>query len=93
MPKFPSFVPRIPPADRLPLVPVFAIASLLTFACLIGCGVLTGIGSVWNRTDLGLGDTCVVFGVGGVGLNCISVDRAGLVTEGGRGRQVLSPGA
>ena len=37
MPKFPSFVPRIPPADRLPLVPVFAIASLLTFACLIGC--------------------------------------------------------
>lgn len=43
----------------------------LSVACLIGCGVLTGIGSVWNRTDLGLGDTCVVFGVGGVGLNVI----------------------
>jgi Zn-dependent alcohol dehydrogenase len=43
----------------------------LSVACLIGCGVLTGIGSVWNRTGLTLGDTCVVFGVGGVGLNVI----------------------
>src|SRR5262249_36694285 len=43
----------------------------LSVACLIGCGVLTGIGSVWNRTDLGLGSTCAVIGVGGVGLNVI----------------------
>ena len=43
----------------------------LGVACLIGCGVLTGIGSVWNRTNLGLGHTCAVFGVGGVGLNVI----------------------
>jgi Zn-dependent alcohol dehydrogenase len=43
----------------------------LESACLIGCGVLTGAGSVWNRTQLGLGDTAAVFGVGGVGLNVI----------------------
>ena len=43
----------------------------LESACLIGCGVLTGVGSVFNRTQLGLGDTAVVFGVGGVGLNVI----------------------
>ena len=43
----------------------------LESACLIGCGVLTGVGSVFNRTHLGLGDTAAVFGVGGVGLNVI----------------------
>jgi len=43
----------------------------LESACLIGCGVLTGVGSVFNRTELGLGDTAAVFGVGGVGLNVI----------------------
>ncbi|HEV3450008.1 MAG TPA: alcohol dehydrogenase catalytic domain-containing protein, partial [Acidimicrobiia bacterium] len=48
----------------------------LSVACLIGCGVLTGIGSVWNRTRLGQGDTCAVFGVGGVGLNVIQAARA-----------------
>jgi Zn-dependent alcohol dehydrogenase len=47
----------------------------LSVACLIGCGVLTGIGSVWNRTDLGIGDTCVVVGVGGVGLNVIQAAK------------------
>jgi Zn-dependent alcohol dehydrogenase len=43
----------------------------LESACLIGCGVLTGVGTVFNRTDLGLGDTAAVIGVGGVGLNVI----------------------
>jgi Zn-dependent alcohol dehydrogenase len=43
----------------------------LESACLIGCGVLTGVGSVFNRTQLGMGDTAAVFGVGGVGLNVI----------------------
>ena len=47
----------------------------LSVACLIGCGVLTGIGSVWNRTNLGRGDTCAVFGVGGVGLNVIQAAK------------------
>ena len=42
-----------------------------TSACLIGCGVLTGVGSVLNRAKVGPGETAAVFGVGGVGLNVI----------------------
>jgi S-(hydroxymethyl)glutathione dehydrogenase/alcohol dehydrogenase len=47
----------------------------LAAACLIGCCVLTGCGSVWNRTRLGRGDTAAVFGVGGIGLNVIQAAR------------------
>jgi Zn-dependent alcohol dehydrogenase len=43
----------------------------LTSACLIGCGVLTGVGSVLNRAKVAAGETAAVFGVGGVGLNVI----------------------
>jgi Zn-dependent alcohol dehydrogenase len=43
----------------------------LTSACLIGCGVLTGVGSVLNRARVRPGETAAVFGVGGVGLNVI----------------------
>lgn len=43
----------------------------LTSACLIGCGVLTGVGAVLNRARVRPGDTAAVFGVGGVGLNVI----------------------
>jgi Zn-dependent alcohol dehydrogenase len=43
----------------------------LTSACLIGCGVLTGVGTVLNRAKVRPGDTAAVFGVGGVGLNVI----------------------
>src|ERR1700691_4501573 len=43
----------------------------LTSACLIGCGVLTGVGAVLNRAKVQVGDTAAVFGVGGVGLNVI----------------------
>jgi S-(hydroxymethyl)glutathione dehydrogenase/alcohol dehydrogenase len=42
-----------------------------TSACLIGCGVLTGVGAVLNRAKVQPGDTAAVFGVGGVGLNVI----------------------
>jgi len=42
-----------------------------TSACLIGCGVLTGVGAVLNRAKVSPGDTAAVFGVGGVGLNVI----------------------
>lgn len=42
-----------------------------TAACLIGCGVLTGVGAVLNRARVRTGDTAAVFGVGGVGLNVI----------------------
>jgi Zn-dependent alcohol dehydrogenase len=43
----------------------------LTSACLIGCGVLTGVGAVLNRAKVKPGETAAVFGVGGVGLNVI----------------------
>jgi S-(hydroxymethyl)glutathione dehydrogenase/alcohol dehydrogenase len=43
----------------------------LTSACLIACGVLTGAGAVLNRAKVEPGQTAVVFGVGGVGLNAI----------------------
>lgn len=42
-----------------------------TSACLIACGVLTGVGAVLNRARVAPGDTAAVFGVGGVGLNVI----------------------
>ncbi len=40
-------------------------------ASLISCGVITGIGAVVNTAKVGLGDTVVVMGAGGVGLNAI----------------------
>ena len=40
-------------------------------ACIIGCGVLTGIGSVLHRARVEVGDTAVLYGLGGVGLNVI----------------------
>ena len=43
----------------------------LTSACLIGCGVVTGVGAVLNRAKFAYGQTAAVFGVGGVGLNVI----------------------
>jgi S-(hydroxymethyl)glutathione dehydrogenase/alcohol dehydrogenase len=43
----------------------------LNAACLIGCAVLTGVGSVLNRARVRVGETAAVFGVGGVGLNVI----------------------
>lgn len=41
-------------------------------AALIGCGVLTGAGAVLNTADVQAGDTVVVIGAGGVGLNAVS---------------------
>ncbi len=43
----------------------------LDLACLVGCGVLTGVGSVINRANVSAGDTAAVFGIGGIGLNVI----------------------
>ena len=43
----------------------------LTSAALVGCGVVTGMGAVFNRANVQLGQTAAVFGVGGVGLNVI----------------------
>ncbi|MFK7911750.1 MAG: alcohol dehydrogenase catalytic domain-containing protein [Akkermansiaceae bacterium] len=42
-----------------------------TSACLIGCGVMTGYGSVVNSANVQAGSSVVVLGCGGVGLNVI----------------------
>jgi len=39
--------------------------------CYIGCGVTTGIGAVINTAKVEAGSNCVVFGLGGIGLNVI----------------------
>ncbi|MFD4794364.1 zinc-binding dehydrogenase [Streptomyces anulatus] len=44
-------------------------------AALIGCGVLTGAGAVLNSADVRQGDTVVVIGAGGVGMNAVSGAR------------------
>ncbi|GBG24875.1 Alcohol dehydrogenase [Hondaea fermentalgiana] len=43
----------------------------LDSACLLGCGVSTGWGAVWNVVDVHEGATAAVFGIGAVGLACI----------------------
>ena len=40
-------------------------------AALIGCGIMTGVGAVLNRARVETGATMAVFGVGGIGLNCV----------------------
>src|SRR5260370_37216597 len=44
----------------------------LAQAALLGCGVVTGTGSVLNTANVTAGDTVVIFGAGGVGLNAVS---------------------
>lgn len=44
-------------------------------ACIIGCGVMTGYGSVVNSAKLAAGSSAVVLGTGGVGLNVIQACR------------------
>lgn len=40
-------------------------------ACYVGCGVTTGVGAVVNTAKVEPGANCVVFGLGGIGLNVI----------------------
>jgi len=40
-------------------------------ACLVGCGVLTGVGAVMRTAEVDAGDPVAVFGCGGVGLSII----------------------
>ena len=56
------------PQDQLVIIPK---DTPLDKACIIGCAVITGIGSVINRAKVKIGDTTAVFGCGGVGLNVI----------------------
>jgi S-(hydroxymethyl)glutathione dehydrogenase/alcohol dehydrogenase len=58
--------------NQLALLPKempFAQASLL------GCGVVTGAGAVLNAAQVSAGETVVIVGAGGVGLNAISGAR------------------
>lgn len=47
----------------------------LTSAALIGCGVLTGVGAVLNRAKVDHGESVLVIGTGGIGLNVIQGAR------------------
>jgi len=40
-------------------------------ACLLACGVITGVGAVMNTVQVTMGSTVVVIGTGGVGLNTV----------------------
>merc|ERR1719161_3526968 len=46
--------------------------------CLLGCGIATGWGAVWNTAEVKKGSTAAVFGLGAVGLSVIE----GLVKAG-----------
>ncbi len=58
------------------VVPEIALAKIRPDApfekvCYIGCGVTTGIGAVVNTAKVEAGANCVVFGLGGIGLNVL----------------------
>jgi S-(hydroxymethyl)glutathione dehydrogenase / alcohol dehydrogenase len=44
-------------------------------AALIGCGVTTGLGAVFNTTKVPVGSTVAVIGCGGIGLNAVQGAR------------------
>ena len=41
-------------------------------AALIGCGVVTGVGSVFHTAKVQAGETVAVIGCGGIGLSCVN---------------------
>jgi S-(hydroxymethyl)glutathione dehydrogenase/alcohol dehydrogenase len=43
----------------------------LDVACLVGCGVLTGVGAALRTAQVAVGDRVAVFGCGGVGLSIV----------------------
>ncbi|MEV4441733.1 Zn-dependent alcohol dehydrogenase [Streptomyces sp. NPDC049577] len=47
----------------------------LTSAALLGCGVVTGVGAVLNRADVRPGESVLVLGAGGIGLNVLQGAR------------------
>ncbi|MDR3527098.1 MAG: S-(hydroxymethyl)glutathione dehydrogenase/class III alcohol dehydrogenase [Rhizomicrobium sp.] len=49
--------------------------AALEKVCLLGCGVTTGIGAVYNTAKVKAGDTVAVFGLGGIGLAVIQGAR------------------
>ncbi len=62
------------------VLPEVAVAKIrkdapLDKVCLIGCGVSTGIGAVINTAKVEPGSNVIVFGLGGIGLNCIQAAK------------------
>src|ERR1700732_3317437 len=58
------------------VLPEIALAKIRPDApfdkvCYIGCGVTTGLGAVINTAKVEPGAKCIVFGLGGIGLNVI----------------------
>jgi S-(hydroxymethyl)glutathione dehydrogenase/alcohol dehydrogenase len=58
------------------VLPEIALAKIRKDApfdkvCYIGCGVTTGLGAVMNTAQVEIGSRCIVFGLGGIGLNVI----------------------
>ena len=58
------------------VLPEIAVAKVREDApfdkiCYIGCGVTTGVGAVVNTAGVEAGANCVVFGLGGIGLNVL----------------------
>jgi S-(hydroxymethyl)glutathione dehydrogenase/alcohol dehydrogenase len=64
--------------SQFTVVPEIALAKVridapLTSICLLGCGVTTGVGAALD--DVRSGDTVVVFGLGGIGMNVVQGAR------------------
>jgi S-(hydroxymethyl)glutathione dehydrogenase / alcohol dehydrogenase len=62
------------------VLPEIAVAKVRADApfdriCYVGCGVTTGIGAVINTARVQAGDSVVVFGLGGIGLNVVQGAR------------------
>ncbi|MBW2240730.1 MAG: S-(hydroxymethyl)glutathione dehydrogenase/class III alcohol dehydrogenase [Deltaproteobacteria bacterium] len=62
------------------VLPEIALAKIRKDApfekvCYIGCGVTTGVGAVVNTARVEAGANCVVFGLGGIGLNVVQALR------------------
>lgn len=58
------------------VLPEISVAKITKTAplekvCLLGCGITTGLGAVWNTAKVEAGSTIAVFGLGGVGLSVI----------------------
>ena len=47
----------------------------LTKACLLGCGISTGLGAVWNTCEVEPGSSVGVFGLGAVGLAVVQASK------------------
>jgi len=58
------------------VLPEISVAKIdpsapLDKVCLLGCGITTGIGAVWNTAQVEPGSTVAVFGLGAIGMSVI----------------------